>query len=238
MAERLKDVIGFGWIRIKEKDNACVLVFHTIDGVIFVVSLMNSYLRTPKLCKFNKLIHFINVKKNLNLIKYPVNTEDFNSDSWFAGFVDADGSFGIINDYKALNFNGKVIRKRKVSCRLRIEQRMFDPITKESYQSVFKKIAAFLDVNLNVVKRNNGKEYFNITAKSRKSITISKNYFSKYSLFSSKYLDYKNWEKVVELIIKQTHYEETNLVLIDELKKDMNHSRKSFNWSHLDILGK
>jgi hypothetical protein len=59
----LKDVIGFGWIRIKKKENACVLTFHTIEGLILVVSLMNSNLRTPKLNKFNQLIDIINKKK-------------------------------------------------------------------------------------------------------------------------------------------------------------------------------
>jgi hypothetical protein len=69
---------------------------------------------------------------------------------------------------------------------------MFDPLTNQSYEPIFKAIAAFLGVNLVVVKRSNGKEYFNITAKSRQSITIVKNYFSRYCLFSSKYLDYLN----------------------------------------------
>lgn len=236
LAEHLKDATGFGWIRIKKKENACVLVFHTIDGVIYVVSLMNSYLRTPKLSKFNDLIDTINIKRNLNINKYPVNSGDLSSDSWFAGFVDADGSFGIINDQKALDAAGKITRKRRVACRLRIEQRMFDPITKESYEPIFKKIASFLGINLAIVKRNNGNEYFNITAKSRESITTVKNYFSTYPLFSSKYLDYKNWEQVVVLILKQTHYEETNLVLIEELKTSMNNSRTTFDWKHLDRI--
>ena len=51
LAVKLKEVTGFGWIRIKKEDNACVLIFHTIKGLIYVVSLINSYLRTPKLKK-------------------------------------------------------------------------------------------------------------------------------------------------------------------------------------------
>lgn len=113
---------------------------------------------------------------------------------------------------------------------------MFYPITKESYEAIFKEIAAFLGVNLAIVKRINGNKYFNITAKSRESIFTVKNYFTRYPLFSSKYLDYKNWEQVVELILKQTHYEETNLVLIEELKTSMNNSRTTFDWKHLDHI--
>jgi hypothetical protein len=42
---------------------------------------MNSYLRTPKLNKFNQLIEYINEKKNIKIVKYPVNTGDLNNDS-------------------------------------------------------------------------------------------------------------------------------------------------------------
>lgn len=113
LAEKLKDELGFGWIRIKEKENACVLTFHTIDGLIYVVSLMNSYLRTPKLNKFNQLIDILNKKRGLNIKKYPVQTQDFSKDAWLAGFTDADGSFGIIYEKKELDELGKIKKKEK-----------------------------------------------------------------------------------------------------------------------------
>lgn len=89
-------------------------------------------------------------------------------------------------------------------------------------------IASFLDVNLIVVKRSSGKEYFNLTAKSRKSLKVVINYFKTYPLFSSKYLDYKDWEKVVHLILSQTHYEG-----IKNLKGGINNKRRHFNWDHI-----
>ena len=79
-----KDVIGFGWIRIKEKENACVLAFHTKEGVKRVVSLINSYLRTPKIDKFNELIDCINQRENLSINKYSEKTDDLDSDGWLA----------------------------------------------------------------------------------------------------------------------------------------------------------
>jgi len=116
-----------------------------------------------------------------------------------------------------------------VACRLRIEQRMVDPNTNESYEPLFNNIALFLGVNLVVVTRNTGKQYFNITAKSRESISVVKNYLNTYPLFSSKYLDFLDWEKVVDLILRQTHYEEENSDLIEELKSGMNNSRTNIN---------
>ena len=97
LPQRLKDVLGYGWIRIKKNENACVLTFHTIDGLIYIVSLMNSYLRTPKLKKFNDLIDILNQKKGLTINKYPVQTQSFSKDGWLAGFIDAVGMFSIIN---------------------------------------------------------------------------------------------------------------------------------------------
>jgi hypothetical protein len=79
---------------------------------------------------------------------------------------------------------------RRVACRFRIEQRMVCPHTNESYEPLLKNLATFLNVNLNVVTRASGNQYFNITGKSRESLSILKNYFNLYPLFSSKYLDY------------------------------------------------
>ena len=162
---------------------------------------MNSYLRTPKLNKFNKLIDILNQKEGLSIYKYSVQLQDFKKDSWLAGFIDSDGTFGIINTKKETDELGKTTtraatsrasQKRKVACRFRIDQRMYDPITNESYEPLLKSIALFLGVNITVVKRNTGKEYFNVTAKSRESISIVRNYLNMYPLFSSKYHDFKD----------------------------------------------
>ena len=190
---------------------------------------MNSYLRTPKLKKFNYLIDILNHKKGLTINKYSYPTQDFSEDGWLAGFSDADGSFGIIYTKKELDKSGKTTKKRRVACRLRIQQRMIDPYTNESYGVLFNKIALFLGVNLLVVTRNTGKQYFSMEAKSRESLSIVKNYFNTYPLFSSKYPDFLAWEKVVNLIIRQTHYEDENSDLIEELKGGMNNNRSNFN---------
>lgn len=198
---------------------------------------MNSYLRTPKLTKFNELIDILNKKRDLNIIKYSVQTQDFSKDAWLAGFVDADGSFGIVYTKKEVNVSGKTTKKRKVACRLRIEQRMVDPNTMESYEPILKSIANFLGVNLVVVTRNTGNQYFNVTAKSRKSLSIIKDYFNTYPLLSSKYLDYKDFEVVVDFILQQTHYDDVNSTKIEDLRDGMNNGRIKFSWNHLDWLG-
>jgi len=42
---------------------------------------MNSYLRTPKLIKFNELIDILNKKRDLGINKYPLQTQDLSKDA-------------------------------------------------------------------------------------------------------------------------------------------------------------
>jgi hypothetical protein len=104
------------------------------------------------------------------------------------GFIDADGSFSI--QHTKLENKAK---KRKISCRLRIEQRMYEPIAQVSYFDILNQIGELLGCNLNTRKQpSTGNEYFNLTASSRKSLLIIITYFKSFSLYSSKYLDYKD----------------------------------------------
>ena len=90
----------------------------------------------------------------------------------------ADGSFGIIYTKKETDILDNTVKKRKVACRFIIEQRIICPHSNESYEQIMGTIATFLSVNLNVVNRTSGKQYFNVTAKSRESLRILKNYFN------------------------------------------------------------
>jgi LAGLIDADG DNA endonuclease family protein len=70
---------------------------------------------------------------------------------------------------------------------------MFDPVTKENYSFILKRIAEFLSCNLLVRKQSStNNKYYNITASSKKSLLIIINYFSFFPLFSSKYLDFQD----------------------------------------------
>jgi hypothetical protein len=105
-----------------------------------------------------------------------------------SGFIDADGSFSV--QHTKLENNAK---KRKVSCRLRIEQIMLDPVTKISYFSVLNQIAKILGCKLLSRKQlSTNNEYYTLAASSRKSLLVIVNYLELYPLFSSKYLDYKD----------------------------------------------
>jgi hypothetical protein len=232
LAKKLLEIIGYGFIRYKPKDNACVLVVSSVKGLKKIIEYINGELRTPKIIQLHTLIDWINKNHSSNIIKLCLKKGELSKDNWLAGFIDADGSFSI--QHTKLENNAKKI---KISCRVRIEQRMFDPISKFSYFDVLTEIAKFLNCNLKTRKQiSTNNEYFNITASSRISLSIIITYFTCFSLYSSKYLDYKDWEKAANLILSNDHYTEEGINKIDLLKNSMNLKRTYFNWDHLKYL--
>ena len=232
LAKKLLEIIGYGFIKYKPKDNACVLVVSPVKGLKFIIECINGELRTPKIIQIYNLIDWINKNHSSDIIKLKIKKGKLSEDSWLAGFIDADGSFSI----QHTKIENKA-KKRKISCRLRIEQRMFDPISKDSYFYALTEISQYLNCNLKTRKQISTKnEYFNITASSRTSLSIIITYFSQFSLYSSKYLDSKDWEKAAHLILNNEHYTKQGINKIDFLKDNMNLKRTSFNWDHLDNL--
>ena len=120
----------FGHIRYKPKDNAVVLIVSPVKVLKRIVELINGELRTPKINQLHLLIDWLNNNHSSKIKKVDLKSEPLQKDSWLSGFIDADGSFSV--QHTKLENNAK---KRKISCRLRVEQRMLDPITKKSYCS-------------------------------------------------------------------------------------------------------
>jgi hypothetical protein len=153
-------------------------------------------------------------------------------DGWLSGFIDSDGSFSV--QHTKLENNAK---KRKISCRLRIEQRMLDPITNNSYFNVLTDISNFLNCSLLTRKqKSTGNEYYTLTASSKMSLDVIINYLDKYPLFSSKYLDYKDWKEIALLIFENKHYTEEGINKTEYIKNSMNRQRTYFSWTHLNLF--
>lgn len=232
LAKKLLNIIGYGFIIYKPKDNACVLVVSSVKGLKKIIVWINGELRTPKIIQLHNLIDWINKNHSSIVKKLPLKKGNLSKDSWLTGFVDANGSFSILRT--KLENNAK---KRKISCRLRIEQKMSDLITNNSYSDVLTEISEFLSCNLKTRKQiSTGNKYLNIAASSRKSLLIITTYFKCFPLYSSKYLDYKDWEKAVMIILENKHYIEQNIIQIDFIKNNMNLKRTYYNWDHLSNL--
>ena len=231
LAKKLLEILEVGFIRYKNNNNACVIVISSVSGLKKVVSLINGKLRTPKIGQLKALINWLNKNQNVNILLLPLCENSLLSDAWLSGFVDADGNFSVQYTKK------ENALKRKISCRLRIEQRMIDPLSKNSYYNILKKIATFLLCNLLTRKQNlTNNTYYTLTASSLESIKIVINYFNKYPLYSSKYLDYKDWEIVAKLRLNNEHYTENGISKVELAKNSMNNNRTFFNWNHLNNL--
>jgi len=231
LAKKLLEILWLGFIRYKNSDNACVIVISSVAGLKKIVSLINGKIRTPKIGQLEALINWLNKNHNTNILLLPICDSSLLSDAWLSGFIDADGSFSIQYTKKE---NAK---KRKISCRLRVEQRMIDPSSNNSYFNILNKIATFLLCNLLTRKQSTtGNTYFTLTASSLESLKVIIDYFNKYPLYSSKYLDYKDWEIVAKLRLNNEHYTKYGISKVELAKNSMNNSRTYFNWDHLKNL--
>ena len=185
-----------------------------------------------KIHQLYKLIDWLNKHHNTNIDKLPLKEGSLANDSWLSGFIDSDGSFSV--QHTKVENNAK---KRKISCRLRIEQRILDPVTGNSYLDVLTNIAKFLNCSLLTrTQKSTDNEYYILTASSKNSTKILVNYLNRYSLFSSKYLDYKDWREIVLLMLENKHYTEEGIDKTESVRNGMNRQRIHFTWDHLNVL--
>ena len=219
-----------GFIRKKTRNNVCVLVLSNVEILKYITVLIAPYIRTPKIEQINKLINWINKKQNWNFSSLTICKTSLDTDYWLAGFIDADGDFLI--RYTTISTE----LKERIGVTFRIEQRLLDPLSNISYEYIMLSIANFLQVKLNTrMQKKTGNQYWKITSSSKCSINILINYLNNYSLLSSKYLDYKDWEKIASFFINDTHTLTENKKLILNLKNGMNNKRRIYTWNHLNI---
>lgn len=247
----LQILIG-GTIRHKVENNAYVLTITSKPGLTKVIGLINGHLRTPKIEQFNAMINWINkstpspfsflIKRTAGLGAragdcIPTQTVDhseIHGNAWLAGLIEADGSFDIRVSQTS---TGSI--KNRVSARLRLEQRKFDPVTNASYSDIMNAIATALGSSLSYSTHNDGIEYYLISASSAKARANIVSYFTKYPLFSSKRLNYLDWLTCHNMIVNKTHTTPEGRELALKLKSGMNSKRTFFyklNWDHLNTL--
>ena len=231
LCKKLLEILGNGRIGYNKGNNACDLVISKVVGLKKVVGMINGRMRTPKIGKMNNLIDWLNKHHNAYIERSKILRGEMGKDNWLGGFIDADGSFGV--RYNEGNGNGK----RRVRCDMSIEQRMEDPKTKESYKEVMEEIAEYLGVNLRIRDQKlTGRKYYKLVGSSKRSRKILKDYFERYRLYTSKYMDYKDWEKVANLIENGEQYSDEGLKIVKEVKGRMNRNRKVYDWDHLKYL--
>jgi LAGLIDADG endonuclease len=239
-----------GRLRFKDKENAIVWIIGSHKELVNMINLLNGYLRTPKILKFNELIVWLNYKYNYNIPIHSPDTNDLNENGWLAGFIDADDGFKLRFTEKLICENtSKVLSKGRIEVRfaLLVEQRKYlngDSIDVNnniySYEAIMLLIYSFfgLSTNLRLSTHNVDKTYFIVEVTSLTKLNILIQYLKTYPLLTAKRNDYDDWLKVYNLMLDNKHLTESGKLLIKQIKSNMNRKRGVFNWDHLNYLNK
>ena len=241
LAEKLSFELKVGKVISKPNAGHVILQILAKDEVLKVINIINGYMRTPKIEALHRAIHWINENDDSYIPCLGLDLSPIESNSWLAGFTDADGNFSItLSDRKK---NGQFLRTSvQTFFRIEIKQNTSKEVTPDqggnSFFFISNKIAEFLTVNLYTRTREIGdKKYyaFMIIAHNFRSHQIARKYFDTFPLYSSKYLAYKDWCLVQDLH-KCKSLNKQDLDKIREIKAQFNSKRKIFNFSHLNNL--
>lgn len=241
LINKLVEMFG-GRLRFKNKENAIVWIVNKHKELINLITLINGYLRTPKINKFNELIVWLNDKYHYNIPINSVDTSSLNSNGWLSGFIDADGGFKIRYTEKRIDEKTiKVLTKGRIEVRFALEQRKnIGPQNEESYKPIMLEIQSFFGFNtdLRESKHNEDKFYWIVEVTSLNRLNLLIQYLNNYPLLTAKRNDYEDWCKVYQLIADKKHLSEDGKLLIKNIKSNMNKKREVFNWNHLVYLNK
>jgi len=213
LATFLKNYTNCGEILIKPERGYVLWQIQDIVSLFTILNIINEYMRTPKCEAKNRAIGWLNlyIEKNINnpkaqpktlnilkqihpLLAKPIDNSPIESNSWFSGFSDADSNFSI-NIHKRSDKNST-----RVQLYYRLEIKQNYHITesdgnKASFFPLMSQIGMYLGVTVHSRSRSvKDKNFHSFTVISQNKISNLKilDYFSKYPLLSSKYLDFKD----------------------------------------------
>lgn len=251
LAKYLQKLTNCGKIYLKPGRGYVLWQIQDIVGVFTIITLINGYMRTPKIEALSRAVNWINkyIQDNQNSKQVTVQNiiskispvelkaldeSSISSNSWLAGFTDSDGNFSI-NIHKRSNKNSTRVQ---LSYRVEIRQtyhRLNSDVFKMSYFSIISKIGDYLGVNVYSRTRSvKEKEFYSFTvmAVSKSSLIKTTEYFNQFPLLSSKYLDYVKWSSILELQ-NSNSLTSSYLDAAISAREDFNNTRTTYNWDHL-----
>jgi hypothetical protein len=162
-------------------------------------------MRTPKIEALHRAIIWINEKDNSFIPILGLDKSSLGSNSWLAGFTDADGNLSI-TVYDRKN-NSKVLRTSvQTLFRIEVKQNYYRDVLADqggvNYFSVMTNITEFFTVNIYTKTRTiDDRVYYAFMAifHNWRGQDIVRNSFNRFPLYSSKHLAYKDWCRVQDL---------------------------------------
>ena len=228
----------------KAKGEYYVLSVYSLKALHSLCQRINGKFRTPKIEALHRLIHWLNeYNKFERLDLLSLDNSNLLSNAWLAGFSDCDSNF-------LVTFTTQSGIAKNIQLTYRLSQRQnyhktsefgtsYLPILTEICKTFNTKLVSFERSRINVNTKYNFIELgYLVTVKSLSSRNELIKYFSRFSLLSSKHLDYLDWVESQELVLSKKHKTIEGTSKLIELKNSMNTKRSYFNWGHLDAYNK
>jgi hypothetical protein len=235
LAEHIKNLLNCGYIQ-KSKGNYVLYEIQDLNGLRKIADLINGKFRTPKIEALHRLIIWLNNKTIENkLCLLELDKSAINTNAWLAGFSDADSNFSITMTKRK---NGDI--RIQGFYRLELQQNYSKNVPLElggtSYFNLLSEISLYLGVNVlsrtRLIKESIYYSFI-VIAHNYKSHQIIRTYFNKFPMFSSRYLEYLDWCKLLDLAKDNHHKTKEGLNFCLNIKNNMNSKRTHFNWKHL-----
>lgn len=162
--------------------------------------------------------------KNTTFEKKSFNTDPLTSNAWLSGFIEADAHFSIRSTE-----SGKY---PKIECKFELCQKQIDHNKSDNLFFMYD-IAICFESLVKLIRNNSNNPQYRVRTTSLKGNLTVVNYLTKYPLFGSKYSDYKDWVRVVQMFKEKPFNHKANLVNVKSIKSGMNDKRTLFTWNHL-----
>ena len=177
-----------------QKQGSVVWEIHKEEEVKKIFLRINGFMRTPKIEDLYKGIGllFLDVKRE------PLDTSPLNSNSWFSGVFDRDGTITrtLINKKKNNLKQEQIIFSLNLTETRSKDISIKDP-EKRCYFFVFSEIARFFNESLSTKykdRKEKIKTYYKIVLRSVESQSKALKYFEYFTLFSSKKSQLENYK--------------------------------------------
>ena len=216
LAQALNFKLG-GFIRFKSKDHAVVLTVSAVSDLKALMRLTVGAYRSPKIRQVNQLLAWLNQHHGTDFQPSQSAKSSLNNNAWLAGFIDADGSFGLRVTPGLPN------QKRRIACRFRLEQRMVDPKSGVSYVCLMNHISQTLGVRLNTrTQKRSQRTYCSVESNSVTTNGKLVSYLSRYPLFSTKQSSFESWTRVHAKLKSKLAYDPAYAETLAALKYALN----------------
>lgn len=181
-------------------------------------------MKTNKTYALHRLIDWYNQYKGTSIEKRGLNTEPITSNAWLSGVLESDGHFSLRSTE-----SGKYPR---IECKFELCQRQIDQNNKDNL-FYLQEIAFNFESVVKSIRNDSNNPQYRIRTTSLKANLAVVNYLTKYPLFGTKFLDYKDWVKVVKLFDQGSFDHKLNMVYVKHIKSNMYDKRTVFVWDHL-----